>query len=268
MPRGASKLDSLRKIVRSSESAGIAFSGGLDSSVVARVAREELGDSTAAFTVDSPLMARKDLAHSRRMAKAIGLRHMVLKSSMLSDPSFVDNPPDRCYMCKRAVMGDIIAAARELGLKSVMDGSNADDRTDRRPGSRACKEKGVRSPLAEAGFTKADVVAAARRLGLPSPDRPPSPCLATRIPYGSEITTEKLKTVERAEEYLRSKGFTQVRVRHHGDTARIEVPPQDIGKLTGNRTRQLVDRRFKSLGFSYVTVDLRGYRSGSMDEVL
>lgn len=254
--------------MRSFESAGIAFSGGLDSSVVAKVAVEELRDFTAAFTVDSPMMTRKDLANAKMMAKSIGVRHIVLKSNLLSSPSFVSNPPDRCYMCKRAVMDDIITAARGLGLRSVVDGENADDRKERRPGSRACRERGVRSPLAEAGLSKKDVVTLARRLGVRNPERPPSPCMATRIPYGSEITTEKLRTIERAEEYLRSKGFIQVRVRHHGDTARIEVPPKDVGKLMGDRTRQLVDRRFKSLGFSYVTVDLRGYRSGSMDEVL
>ncbi len=261
-------LERLRASVRSAGSAAVAFSGGADSTLVAKVAKDELGDSAVAVTVDSPLMAKDELRHARMLAKRLGLRHVVARTDPLGIPGFDMNPPDRCYICKLATFGEVRCIAGELGLEEVLDGSNADDQGLFRPGSKAREELGVRSPLAEAGLGKRDVVRVSKALGLPTHAKAPSPCLATRVPYGERLTPELLGRIERAEGYLARRGFDQVRVRAHGDVARIEVPAAKVPMLSRPGTREAVVRRLKNLGFAYVAVDLEGYRSGSMDEVI
>lgn len=262
------KLDRLRSLIGSMGSAAVAFSGGADSALVARIAKEELGDRAVAVTIDSPLFPRSELKGAKALAKSIGIDHIVVRMDPLRDPEFSGNPPDRCYVCKLAGFREVRRAADERPLAHVLDGSNADDERAFRPGSKAKEELGVRSPLAVAGLGKKDVIRISRRLRMTTHRKAPSPCLATRVPYGHPLTADLLGRIEKGEEYLRRKGFGQVRVRAHGDTARIEVSPDQVHSLVRPAVRGAVVRRMKSLGFTYVTVDLEGYRSGSMDEVL
>lgn len=262
------KLDRLRTTVRSVGSAAVAFSGGSDSSLVAKVAKDELGEKALAVTVDSPLFPREELRQARHIAKAIGIRFQVISVDPFKDHRFSENPQDRCYLCKSIIFGEVVKVGRERSLASVLDGSNADDTRDHRPGSRAKDELGVRSPLVEAGLGKDDVMEISRVLKLSTHSKEPNPCLATRVPYGHMLTPQLLARIESAEAYLSRKGFRHVRVRAHGPLARIEVAKEQVHRLTEAGERTAVVRRLNSLGFTYVTVDLRGYRSGSMDEVL
>lgn len=262
------KLTELRKLVRSFGSAAVSFSGGTDSTLVARVAKDELGDKSIAVTIDSPMYPDSELTKAREVAKRIGIEHIVLKTDPLGDAAFITNPPDRCYLCKRDDLAHISKIAKERGLKTVLDGSNADDKEDYRPGVKAKEEMMVRSPLAETGLTKADVRAISKALKLPTAHKSSSPCLASRIPYGEMITTEKLGMIEEAEEFLKAKGFEDVRVRMHGDIARVEVSSKEIGMLASPGMRVSVTKKLRSLGFTYVSVDLEGYRMGSLNEVL
>ncbi|MGD9962851.1 MAG: ATP-dependent sacrificial sulfur transferase LarE [Thermoplasmata archaeon] len=261
------RLDKLRAAVRSTGSAAVAFSGGADSALVAKVAREELGGKAVAVTVDSPLYPRSELRGARATAKAIGIRHVVVRTDPLSYPGFSKNPRDRCYICKLRTFKEVMGVADARSLAHVLDGSNADDERSFRPGLRAKRELGVRSPLAEAGMGKRDVERISRKLGLATHGKAPSPCLATRVPYGDELTPGLLARIEKAEDHLRGMGFEQVRVRAHGDTARVEVAKRQVRALTRPDVADAVVRRLKNLGFAYVAVDLEGYRSGSMDEV-
>lgn len=262
------KLDRLRAAVRTAGSAVVAFSGGADSTLVAKVAKDELGEMAVAVTIDSPLYPRKDLRLAKMTAKGIGIEHLLVKMDLLKDPSFTANPPERCYMCKLAGFSEIRKVAEERGLARILDGSNADDELSFRPGLEAKRELGVRSPLAEAGLGKRDVVRISKGLGLATHSRAPSPCLATRVPYGDELTPRLLHRIERAEGTLASMGFTHARVRAHGRIARIEVPRDQVHLLVVEGVRDELVRRLKNLGFTYVAVDLEGYRTGSMDEVL
>jgi uncharacterized protein len=262
------KLGRARSIVRSLGSAAVAFSGGTDSSLVAKIAKDELGEKAIAVTIDSPMYPESELREARAVASKIGIEHIVTSIDPFREKKFVSNPPDRCYLCKMSDLTRIREIADERGLKEVVDGSNSDDRKDYRPGLRAKQELGVRSPLAEAGIGKAEVRRISKALGLPTASKSSSPCLASRIPYGEAITKEKLKMIEEAEEYLKAKGFGQVRVRMHGDSARIEVDPREVARLSSAGTRISVVKKLKSLGFAYVSVDLEGYRMGSLNEVL
>ena len=262
------RLSQLRDLVRSFESAAVAFSGGVDSTLVARIAKDELGKKTIAVTIDSPMYPASELAKSKLVAESIGIEHVVVRVDPLGDRKFITNPPDRCYLCKRDDLAHIRKIADGRGLREVLDGSNADDSEDYRPGLRAREEMKVRSPLAEIGLTKEQVRAISKALKLPTAHKSSSPCLASRIPYGERITTEKLRMIEEAEEFLEAKGFDDVRVRMHGDMARIEVSPKDVGRLISPGTRISVTRKLRALGFIYVAVDLEGYRMGSLNEVL
>lgn len=262
------KLGRLRDTIRSLESVAVAFSGGVDSSLVAKVAAEELGERAALVTARSETYPEFEFGEARRFAERLGARHVVIETQELEIEGFSENPPDRCYHCKRELFGRVRQVADELGLKHVADGANADDTGDFRPGLRAGCEMGVRSPLREAGLTKDDVRAVSKRLGLATWDKPAYACLSSRFPYGETITAEKVTRVGKAEDFLRGLGFAGFRVRSHGDIARIELAPGDIERVVSSDLRERVHARLREQGFAYVTLDLRGYRTGSMNETL
>ena len=246
-------------------SAVVAYSGGVDSSLVLMVAHQVLGERALGVIGRSDSYAARELELALDQAASFGARIEIVSTGELSDPNFRSNPTQRCYYCKSELYRELAGVAERMGAGAILDGTIADDLKDFRPGRRAAGERGVRSPLAELGFTKADVRAAAAHLGLKAHDKPASPCLASRIPYGIEITRENLSMVERGEELLRSLGFTDLRLRHHGDTARIEVPLAELARLTEPATRARVVEGLKALGYRYVTLDLEGFRSGSLN---
>ena len=262
------KAGRLKTILGSMERVVIAYSGGVDSTLLAKVAYDVLGEDAVAVTADSKTYPSGELEEAIRIAKTIGIRHEIVESEELADPNFARNPVDRCYYCKRELISELQEIAERYGARHILLGANEDDRGDFRPGMRAAEEMGVRSPLQEAGMTKVEVRELSRRLGLPTWDKPQAACLSSRFPYGTRITAERLEVVDQAEHFLRELGFRQVRVRHHDEIARIEVPSEEMGRfLTGDIRRQVADR-FRALGYTYVTVDLAGYRTGSMNEVL
>jgi uncharacterized protein len=261
------RLDSLRGELRALGRVIVAYSGGVDSSLLLRVAHEVLGPRALGVIGRSDSYAARELDLALAQAAAFGARVEIVTTGELSDPEFRVNPTTRCYHCKTQLYSELEEVARRDSAV-ILDGTIADDLSDWRPGRRAAEERGVRSPLAELGFTKADVRAAANHFGLASRDKPASPCLASRIPYGTEITREVLQMVEQAEELLRALGFRELRVRHHGDTARIEVPPGEFGRFAEPAVRGQVLEGFKSLGYKRISVDLEGFRSGSLNEDL
>ena len=262
------RVQRLRETVRSLGSCLVAFSGGVDSSLLAKVCWDELGQAAVAVTVASQIHPAFELEDAKELARAIGIRHEVVEADAFAIPGIADNPPDRCYHCKKTVFGRLGDMAREWGLAHVVDGSNADDAGDYRPGARAAEELGVRSPLAEAGMGKQDVRRLSKDLGLPTWDKPSYACLASRVPYGEPITPRKLHMIDAAEAVLRGLGFEQSRVRHHGAIARIEVEPSQVQDIARGEARREVVTKLKALGFQYVTLDLGGYRTGSMNAVL
>ncbi|MDX2176105.1 MAG: ATP-dependent sacrificial sulfur transferase LarE [Candidatus Sumerlaeia bacterium] len=244
----------------------VAFSGGVDSSVVAVAAHRALGAGALAVTARSESNTAEDIALCRLVAESAGLAHEVLEYSELAIPNYAANPANRCYFCKNELYTRLGALAAGRGFQAVLDGSNVDDAGDYRPGLRAVSEHGVRSPLREAGLRKADVRALARHYGLPNHDRPAAPCLSSRIPYGQQVTAEKLRQVAESERFLHSLGFNELRCRHHGDLARLEVSPDDFPALMQKRAE--IESHLKSLGFRWVALDLGGFRSGSLNEAL
>jgi uncharacterized protein len=268
MTNSDEKIAKLKGILHGYGSLLVAFSGGVDSTFLLKVAVDTLGDRVAAFTEASPLHQEWELAEARELAKQFGARHIIVEADELDDPEFAANPVNRCYLCKKVIYGGAKKIAEELGLAQIADGSNVDDQSDYRPGRQALVEMNIRSPLLEAGLTKDEIRAASRSLGLPTWNRQPLACLASRFPYGTTITDQKLRQVESCETYLRDEGFATFRVRYHGDTARIEVSSNDIGRLVADPLRESVVAHFKAAGFTYVAVDLEGFRSGSMNELL
>lgn len=247
----------------------VAYSGGVDSALVVALAVRALGPRRVlAATAQSPSVPRAELEAAAALAAMLGVEHVIVQTQEFDDPRYRANPSDRCYYCKHELYTRLRQLARERGLAAVVNGTNADDQGDYRPGLAAAAEQGVRSPLAECGVSKQQVRQLAAALGLPVADKPASPCLSSRIPYGEPVTLEKLRRIEAAEAYLRSLGFREVRVRHHERLARIEVPASQIGRLLEPALRAQVDEALRGLGFAYVTVDLRGLRSGSLNEVL
>jgi uncharacterized protein len=261
------RLDRLRAELRALGRVVVAYSGGVDSSLVLRVAHETLGEGALGVIGRSDSYAQSELELALAQAAAFGARVEVVTTGELSNPDFSTNPTDRCYHCKSELYRQLESVANAFGAAAVLDGTMSDDLADHRPGRRAAEERAVRSPLAEIGFAKADVRAAAAHLGLSSAEKPASPCLASRIPYGTEITRENLGLIERAEQALKSLGFAEVRVRHYGDTARIEVPLESLARLTEEVMRERVVEGLKAAGYARVTLDLEGFRSGSLNAV-
>ncbi|HUN57261.1 MAG TPA: ATP-dependent sacrificial sulfur transferase LarE [Candidatus Binataceae bacterium] len=260
------KLATLREIFRPLDSVMVAFSGGVDSTFVLRVAFEVLGEGVLALTTTSPTMPSDDRISALEMARLIGARHLVIESNELTIPGYASNPLNRCYLCKHNLFTVCEAKAAELGFEVIVDGLNLDDLQDYRPGIKAATEKRVRHPLVEAEMTKADIRELSRTMGLPTWDRPASPCLSSRFPYGTQITPEGLRQVEEGERLLHSLGFPVARVRYHGDVARLEVESATIPRLLQPEIRATVDRELKRIGFRFVTLDLKGFRSGSLNE--
>ncbi len=260
------KADTLFSILSAMDSLVVAFSGGVDSGLLCAAAHQALSERMLAVTIHSPVDSRSDAEAASALAAQVGFRHQVVEYDDLAGESFVANPPDRCYHCKLARFKALQGIAAQVGARFIAEGSNADDAHDYRPGARAVAELGIRSPLAEAGLTKAEIRALAKVMGLLVWDRPSAPCLATRFPYGTPVTCAGLQQVARGEDFLLARGFQPVRVRHYGETARLEVAPEAIAALVAQR--EAVLDYFKSIGYTYVVIDLAGYRSGSMNEVL
>ena len=246
-------------------STAVAFSAGVDSTLLLKAAHDALGEKAAAVTVRSAFVPARELEEAEAFCRAEGIRHILLDVDVLALPKVRDNPPDRCYHCKKALFTRIQRAAAELGLGVVIEGSNADDLGDYRPGMRALRELGIRSPLLELGLTKAEIRALSRELGLPTGDKPAMACLATRFVTGRPLDEEGLRRVERAEEAIRELGFRQLRVRVHGDLARIELDREALPRMLEGGLADTVRDRLLALGFRYVTLDLGGYRTGSMN---
>lgn len=263
------KIEKLSSRLKEKESVLVALSGGVDSSLVAYLAKKALGDRAIAVTADSVTIPPGELEEAKCIANEIGIRHIVIKVNELNNPEFAKNPPERCYFCKKELITAFKETASKEGIKTIVDGTNADDLKGHRPGAIALREEGIYSPLADVGLTKAEVRMAAKRLGLPVSDKPSMACLASRFPYGQEVTAKRLSRVAEAENFIKNvAGVRELRVRDHGNIARIEIGRNERRLLFDEKLMDTITKKLKSLGFTYVAMDLEGYRTGSMDETL
>lgn len=269
MDQLAPQAEQLLSLIRSFVRVAVAFSGGVDSAVVAKAAQLALADGAVAVTGTSASLADGELESARQLAALIGIRHVVISTEEFANRSYTRNAPDRCYHCKTELYQQLDGLVEQLGLGTVLNGANLDDLGDYRPGMKAAAEHQVRSPLAECGFRKADVRALAAYWKLPVADKPASPCLSSRVAYGEEVTPGRLSMIDQAEGFLRQEGFGEVRVRYHrGDLARIEVPLEQLHRLNEPALRARLTSRLQNLGFRFITLDLQGFRSGSLNSLV
>jgi pyridinium-3,5-biscarboxylic acid mononucleotide sulfurtransferase len=262
------KVAKLKTIFQEMGSVLIAYSGGVDSAFLAYIANTVLGKKALAVFAHSPVCPPPDLAEATALALKLGLNFRTIETNEMEDNSFIANTPDRCYYCKRELFNKLQALAAVEGLVWLAEGTNYDDLSDFRPGRKACREMNIRSPLLEAGITKEEIRLFSREAGLPTWDKPASPCLASRIPYGTPVTSDVLLKIAEGEKYLRGLGIRQVRLRHHGDIARIEIDSQNIPLVISEDIRQKLVEKIRSLGYQYITLDLSGYRTGSLNEII
>ena len=262
------KRSDLVNILEQMRSVIVAYSGGVDSAFLAAVANETLGRKALSVTAVSPSLAPSELDEATDLANRIGLNFMTIETNEIDRPDYQANNPDRCFFCKDELYTHLVRFAEEESFDSIVNGTNVDDLGDYRPGIEAAKQYGVRSPLVEAELTKDDIRALSRDMHLPTWDKPAQACLSSRIPYGTTVTVEALTKIAKAEQFLRSKGFKQLRVRHHETIARIEIEPSDFSAITSEPLRSEINQEFKNIGYSYITLDLDGFRSGSLNEIL
>ncbi|WP_039656001.1 ATP-dependent sacrificial sulfur transferase LarE [Clostridium tyrobutyricum] len=262
------KLDILKENIKKMQSAAIAFSGGVDSTFLLKVAHDVLGNNVIAITATSSTYPKRELDEAKKYARNMGVKHIIIESEELDIEGYAKNPVNRCYYCKKELFSKLRNIAKENDINYVLDGSNLDDTGDYRPGMEAAKELGIVSPLKEAKLTKDDIRIFSREMDLPTWDKPSFACLSSRFPYGNKITSKKLKMVEDAEQFLLDLGFRQVRVRCHDTIARIEVAPEERSKFFDLSLMDKVGNKFREIGFTYVTLDILGYKTGSMNAVL
>lgn len=263
------KLERMKEVIRPLKRVAVAFSAGVDSTFVLKIALDVLGrENVIAVTGKSDSLARTDFDASVRLAALLDVEHIIVETDEFTNPNYLANPTNRCYFCKTTLYGRLALLIEKRGFQAVINGVNADDLGDWRPGIQAAKEHAVRCPAAEAGLTKDDIRLLSKRLQLPTFDKPASPCLSSRVPYGQDITPEKLRMIESCEAFLRGLGVLECRVRHHDNLARIEVPVEHFATLIEPTTRAAIDSHFRSAGYIYIALDLKGFRSGSLNEAI
>lgn len=267
-PTTLSKFENLKNLLGEMGKVLVAFSGGVDSSFLLKVAVDVLGENVLAIIASSETYPEKERDEAVKLAKRLNVRHEVIQTKELENPDFAHNPPERCYFCKMELFSKLKDIAESEGIPYVLDGSNFEDTSDFRPGAKAAEELGVRSPLKEVGLVKEEIRQLSKYVDLPTWNKPSLACLSSRFPYFTEIESESLKQVAQAEEFLKGLGFNQVRVRHHGQIARVEIEPQEFSKIVEKATKEKIINAFKKFGFIYITLDLAGFRSGSMNEPL
>lgn len=267
-PTNLSKYEKLKNLLGEMGKVLVAFSGGVDSSFLLKVAVDVLGENVLAVIASSETYPEKERDEAVKLAKRLNVRHKVIQTKELENPDFAHNPPERCYFCKMELFSKLKDIAESEGIPYVLDGSNFEDTSDFRPGAKAAEELDIRSPLKEVGLVKQEIRQLSKYVDLPTWNKPSLACLSSRFPYFTEIEPESLKQVAQAEEFLKGLGFNQVRVRHHGQIARVEIEPQEFSKIVEKATKEKIINAFKKFGFIYITLDLAGFRSGSMNEPL